>query len=214
MTDEVVKPPSTEPILETPATKPPVAKTETAPAEPEFLRDRLDRERRSVLKDLGIKLKRDEDPSERIAQFQNELTSDREENKTLKQKLAANETQMAELASSKAAVKVFAEMEFNSLTEAQQKIVIASAGDDPNERLKTIAIMKASGGAPAPTATQPATPAPIPAPAQTAPGTPAPAPTSSTVPDVRAEHARLQQSNPLEAAAYLLQNRHAFYQQK
>ncbi len=177
-------------------------------AEPEFLKDRLDRERRSILKDLGIKLKRGEDPQERLDEYKTELESDRTENKTLKKKVADHEATIGELAASKAAVKVFADTEFAALNEAQKAIVIASAGDDPNERLKTIAIMKAVAPPVAAVAT---TPAPIPAPAQTAPTAAAPAPASSQVVDVRAEHERLQTTNPLLAAAYLLQNKQSYY---
>jgi hypothetical protein len=220
MADEVKTPEAGAEGTVTPASTPPAAKPpakaaadETPTPEPEFLKDRLDRERRSILKDLGIKLKRGEDPQERIEAYATELESDRAANKDLKKKVETHEATILELAGSKAAVKVFADTEFAALNDAQKAIVIASAGDDPNERLKTIAIMKAMGASVAPATSTPVPAAtPIPAPAQTAPGQTAPVPTPSQVVDVRAEHTRLQQTNPLQAAAYLLANQHAFYQ--
>ncbi len=209
-TETVVTPPVKPAVVTKPA-----AVAETPSTEPEFLKDRLDRERRSILKDLGIKLKRDEDPAERIEEYKTQLESDRTENKTLKKTVAAHEVTIGELAASKAAVKVFADTEFNALSEPQKAIVIASAGDDPNERLKTIAIMKAMTPSLATTtATTVAAVKPITVPANTAPGQTAPEVATSQVVDVKAEYSRLQQVNPLSAAAFLLQNQHAFYQQK
>ncbi len=217
MTEQVKAPEGTEgtvaPVV-TPVVAPAkvVAKVEETTTEPEFLKDRLDRERRSILKDLGIKLKRGEDPQERLEEYREQLDSDRTQNKTLKKQVETHEATITELSASKAAVKVFADTEFSLLNDAQKAIVVAAAGDDPNERLKTIAIMKAM----TPPVVAPATVvAPIPAPANTAPaqGAPVPGTTPQTV-NVREEYARLQQSNPLSAAAYLLQNQRAFYTQK
>lgn len=198
---------------------PPKAKDPAPPAakegenEPMFLKDRLDRERRAILKDLGIKLKRGEDPQERIEAYAQELETDRTASKALRDKIADYENKLSQLAASTAAVKVFADTEFAALTDAQKAIVIASAGDDPNERLKTIAIMKAMK--PEPAVTPEAPKPPIPAPAQTAPavGGPTPGAAPGQVVDVKTEHARLKESNPLVAASYLLANLSTFTKQ-
>ncbi len=197
------------------------AVAEATSGEPEFLKDRLDRERRSILKDLGIKLKRGEDPNERLEEYRTELEADKTSNKDLKTKVATHEATIERLSAAEAAVKVFAQVEFDALSPALQAIVKAAAGDNPNERLKTMAIMKATSGPPAATTTQVAAGAvtsqaakpAIPAPAQTAPAAGSPPPASSQAVDVRAEHARLQASNPLLAAAYLLQHRAEYYKQ-
>lgn len=216
MADPIVAAPAADTSV-TPAAPP---ATPVSTTEPTFLQDRLERAKKTVLKELGIKVKKGEDPQAKLDEYKADLDSKKVERKELRDKIAAHEASIEKLSASQAAVQVFAEVEFNLLTPAQQAIVKTAAGDDAGERLKAIAMLKATAPATAPViaeappAAPPAEAPPIPPPAQTAPPAAAPAPTSSQPSDVRAEHARLKETHPLLAAAYLLANRFEYYKQK
>lgn len=167
------------------------------------MKERLDRERRAVLKDLGIKVKKDEDPASKIEEYKASKEERRKQREAQAKELDEAKKSLERLSASEVAVKIYADAEFAALSAEQQAIVTTAAGDNHAERLRTIAIMKASAPKDAPKAP----PAPIPAPAQTAPtSAPAPAATPSTPVDVKAEYQRLQGVNPYLAAGFLLAN--------
>jgi hypothetical protein len=206
--------PVTPEVPVTPAAPTPAAPAAAATPESPFSKERLERTRRATLKEVGIKVKKGEDPTAKITEFKASKEERKAQRAADTAKITDLESKVAKLSGTEEAVKVYAELEFKSLTEAQQGIVTAAAGDDPSERLRVISIMKASAPAPA-AAAETVKPAdkPIPAPANTTVAGTAPPVATSTPTDVRAEYSRIAKTNPLAAAGYLLANREAYYQQ-
>lgn len=183
-----------------------------AVATPEFVGIRVDRAKKAVLKELGVKVKKSDDPNAKLAEFKTGLEAEKGKRKEMKAKIEEQAATIARLSQSEAAVKVFADMEFSALTPAQQDMVKTLAGEDPNERIKVISQMKALQPTAVPVAA-PVTAAPIPTPAQTAPANGSPEAATSSIVDPKTEYARLAADprTSLVAAAYLLQNRRLMY---
>lgn len=188
-----------------------------ATTEPTFIAERVERAKRAQLKELGIKVKKGEDPAAKIAEFKASKEERKAQRAAQAAKISEHEATIEKLSGAAAAVKVYSDVEFNLLAPEQQAVVTQAAGDNPDERLRVIAIMKASQAQAAKEAGKGgnAKEAPIAAPAQTSPATAAPEVASATPVNVKAEYSRLAKTNPYLAAAYLLQpqNRHEFYQQ-
>lgn len=188
--------------------KPPVAAAPpaapSAPAgepneKPSWLDARLDRERRSLLKELGIE--NVDDGKKAIA----DLKAKQDAEKTSAQKAA----ELAEsLKSTKAqneelskALGTYAKSKLASLTESQRAAVVALAGEDAAKQIDAIEKLSPTW-APSP-APAPAAPAPAPKPADTAPAPSAPKDGPSTSPpDPKAVYAELKKTNPVIAARY------------
>lgn len=172
-----------------PAKAPPAAAAPPAPAPgepPPYLNDRLERERRSVLKQLGIKAPKGIPSAKAIEEAKAKIDGGKSQRKELRAAKDAAEAKAVELETKVAALKTFADMEIAALTPEQQTKVKSVAGDDPAEQLKVLALLKPSF-APQPAAlakddaaaaAPPAQKQPAPAPATTAPAA-APPPTTT-----------------------------------
>lgn len=192
----VMDPSSSKPLVPAPA---PAA---AAPAEDkyEWLAPRLERERKALLKELGV----DNVDTARKAI----ATAKAAEAAAPAPAKAASEGQTDALARQiKTQSEVFgvlAKDQLAALTEEQRTAVAAVAGDDPALQLKTISALRptwASAAAPAATA-QPAAPKDT----ATAPSAPKDGVTTQSPPDLKAMHADYQKTNPVFAARFALAN--------
>lgn len=212
MSEPVVTPGTTTVVVDQSAPKPaatPAVVTQTAPeGEPNWLPARLERERRQVLKDLGVESI--EDGKKAIA----EINAKRESEKTAAEKASDLDNKLkaanAEKATMAETLATYAKSLMGGLTEAQKSAVIAIAGEDASKQLKAIEALTPTWQTKAPdaaaaTATAVATQKPVvadTAPAKTAPGD---TPTTSP-PDPKAIHAELLKTNPVVAARYAVAN--------
>lgn len=170
-------------------------------AEPTWLAGRLERERKQVLKDLGI------DNADELKQLladqkaiKDAQKSDAQKRGELETTLASERAKMSEL---NEALGVLAKGQMASLTEAQRNAVAGIAGDDPAKQIKTIEALRSTWASTPAAATQ------AEAPRQTAaqPNAPASVSESSTATDHKAIWAELKEVNPVAAARYALENR-------
>lgn len=185
----------------TPPTAPtaPAAKAETkAEGEPSWLNERLERERRTLLKKVGF------ESVEEAQASAAELKAKRESEKTASDK-AAEATLRASAAESstaalREAVSEFASRQMVGLTAEQKAAVTTIAGEDPALQLKAIAALTPTWAAAiAPAATTPAASAKA---VDTAPAANAPAPITTSETNHKAQYESLRKSNPFAAAAY------------
>lgn len=192
-----------------PAAAPPPAPPAPAgePEEkPSWLNARLERERRSLLKEMGVE--NVDDAKKALA----DLKAKQDAEKTSAQKAAelaeSLKASNAEKASMAEALGVYAKAQLAGLTEVQRSAVTAIAGEDPAKQLKTIEQLRPTwGAAPAAPTQAPAAPAPPPKPADTAPAPSAPKDGPATSPpDPKAVYAELKKTNPVIAARYALAN--------
>jgi hypothetical protein len=167
---------------------------------PSWLDARLERERKSVLKELGLESL--DDGKKAIAA----LKAEEEAKKSAAQRAAELEaslkTTKAEKDAMAEALGAHAKSQMSALTEAQRNAVAVVAGDDPAKQLKTIEALKSTWTSAAAPAASAAPPPRDTAPAPSAPkdgGTSAP-------PDPKAIHAELQKSNPILAARFAMAN--------
>lgn len=200
----------------TPATQPKPASESTTvtPAvktDPLFLSDRLERERRSVLKQLGVKAPKNVPAASAIAQAKENIQGQKERRRAAERENEELKTKVADLESRGGVLKTFAELEMQSLDDKTREIVKSLAGDDHAEQLRQIAAIRVIGKGQAPTQAAPATTAPVttptppatsPAPASTA-APPAPAPaTTQVAPPVAERYAQIKAiSDPTQREA-------------
>lgn len=187
MADEVVVPvvASVTPAVAAPvAVTPPAVSSAPVQGEPTFLQDRLERERRSVLKQLGLNPEKGIPAQTAITEAAAKLAETRKGRKEERKAREAAEAEVSQLKTKVAAIKTFADITLAGLTPEQQAQVKAAAGDDPSEQLKIVALLQ-------PTFTKAAELPPVqavpvqavPAPAGTAPPAgPAPGAISDTLP--------------------------------
>jgi len=189
-----------------PAAAAPAAPQGEPSEKPSWLDARLERERRAVLKDLGIESV--DDAKKSLA----ELHAKREAEKSAAQKAAELE---ASLKAEKAkgdemakAIGAFAKAKMAGLTDAQRAAVTAVAGEDATKQLATIEALAPTWAAPAASAaTAPAAPAAPARPADTAPAPSAPSDgVGASPPDPKAVYAELKKTNPVIAARYAIAN--------
>jgi pyruvate dehydrogenase E2 component (dihydrolipoamide acetyltransferase) len=187
----VAAPAAAAPVAQ-PAVVAPPAPAATSPVpsvqnDPPYLADRLERDRKSVLKQLGIKIEKGIPAQTQIDNAAKKLEDTKQSRKDERKAKEKAEAKVVELEARVSAIKTFADITLAGLTTEQQAQVKAAAGDDPAEQLKIVALLQPSfAKAPAapPAATPPAvdakppipTQAPAPAPAGTAPPA-GPAPT-------------------------------------
>jgi myosin heavy subunit len=181
--------------------------------EPRYLSDRLERERRATLKKLGIELDRDEDLSTSIEKAKKKFDGWKEERNTLRERVKSLETEAQKTASDTAAVKVYAEAEMGSLTEAQREAVKKAAGESASEQLKTIGAWRAAGMLKTDAVVPPAAPAgqskPV-LPADTVPAASAPAAVTTSEVNHKETYASLRKNNPFAAARYAAEHPEAY----
>lgn len=188
------------------AAAPPAAqptKTSSDSEKPHWLDARLERERKAVLRDLGV------DDVEAAKAALAELAAKREGEKSAAQRAAELDAALkAERESAGAmrdALTAFASGAMSALTEAQRAAVTAVAGDDPAKQVRTIEAMRPTWAASAQAPPLPA--AAPPAPADTAPARSAPSDSGSvSPPDTRAVYEELRKTNPIIAARFAQAN--------
>lgn len=159
---------------------------------PHWLDGRLERERKSLLKELGL------DDVESGKKAIAELNAKREAEKTAAEKATELDAKLkasdAEKAAMAEALGATAKARMKTLSEAQQAAVAALAGDDPVKQLKTIeALVPTWASAPAATETKTV---------DTAPGRTAPEAGATSAPDPKAVYEQLRKTNPIAAARY------------
>lgn len=191
-----------DPSTQKASTPAPASAAKGEPEEkPSWLDARLERERRSLLKELGI------DSVESARKDFDELKAAREAKKTDAQKAAETETSLkaatARLDEMQRALVGHAKDELSKLTEPQRNAVVAVAGDDPAKQLSTITALRSTWTSAA------ATPA---APVAQTPKDTAPLPSApkeggkESPPDSKAVYAELKKTNPVLAARYAFAN--------
>jgi hypothetical protein len=172
-----------------PVVVPPAAQTADDPNNPPWLSERLARERKAVAKEadanarkavlaeLGIEdidsIKKLSAEEKKRAEAQKSLET---KNAEANAAIAAKDARNKELESS---VKVFAEGQLATLSEAQKAAVLKVAGEDPAKQLNAIEALRPTWALVAPTA-----PA-VPAQAPNGAATPAAAPPPAVVPPAR-----------------------------
>jgi hypothetical protein len=170
----------------------------TAPAstvvkDPPYMSDRLERERRSVLKQLGVKAPKDIPAASAIQEAKKNIQGQKERRRAAEKDANESKAKLADLESKVGVIKTYADLEMQSLDDKTRDIVKALAGEDPAEQLRQIGAMRALGKATQAATAAPATadkpkdtPAAVatnPAPANTAPpGAPAPSTTQAQLP--------------------------------
>ena len=176
----------------------------------EQLNERLERERRKVLRDLGVE--NVDDAKTALAAFKAKQEADKTEAQRNAEKLAELDRVKADAAALRETVSMRAASEMATLTDEQRDAVKVIAGDDSAAQLRAItALSKTWATKPAPVAATAPAPAAPPA-ATTAP--PPTAPTGSSAgspPDHKAEYARLKATNPVAAAHYLVRYERQIY---
>lgn len=169
--------------------------------DPHWLPERLDRERRAMLRELGI---------ENVADAKTalaDLKKRRDEEKTAGER-AAEALQRAGIAEQntnalKAAVGEFAARQMIGLTPEQKSAVTSIAGDDPALQLKAIAALMPTWATPPPAVSTPSgTTTPPATSTDTAPGPNAPPAVIESPTNHRANYEALRKTNPFAAAAY------------
>ncbi len=137
-----------------PPAAPPAGDAAAKPApqaggEPPFLSDRLERDRRSVLKQLGFKpdkaIPAQKQIDEAAKKVEDLKKSRKEERKAREDAEAKNATLTAQVE----ALKKFADLEISALTPEQQAKVKAAAGDDPAEQLNVLGLLRSTFAPPA-----------------------------------------------------------------
>jgi hypothetical protein len=180
-----------------PAPAPVAAAAAPAEPDPKWIKERLDRERKAWLRDLGV-----EDPEDAKAAFKaykEQQEREKSEVQRLTERVTKAETQVSRTTELESAVKIYVESEFSKLSESQRETVIALAGNDPASQLKTLKLLAPTWQS-APAATPAATAPPV----DTAPPRNAPADDSNSPPDHKAVYASLKEKNPYEASRYAL----------
>lgn len=178
------------------------AKTSSDSEKPHWLDARLERERKAVLRDLGV-----EDVEAAKAALA-ELAAKREGEKSAAQRAAeldaALKAERETVGAMRDALNAFASGAMAALSEAQRAAVTAVAGDDPAKQVRTIEAMRPTWAA---SAAAPEAPAPPSPPADTAPARGAPSDGGGvSPPDTRAVYDELRKTNPIIAARYAQAN--------
>ena len=204
MSDAVVTPtegtsvsidPSAQPAA--PAAKPPTPAGE----DPSWIAPRLERERNTLLKQLGAESLDEAKKAIAAAKAAEEAAkSDAQKRGELETRLKAELEEKQAMAE---ALSAYAKSQMGALTEEQRNAVAAVAGNDPAKQLKIIDALKPTWAS----AAVPAAPAAPPPPKDTAPAPAAPKDGSpSDPPDAKAIYEELQKSNPVLASRYAFAN--------
>lgn len=186
-----------------PAAPPPPAAAAAAASdgEPNWLPARLERERKAVLKALGVE--NVDDAKAALA----ELAAKRDADKSAAQKAAeldaALKATKAENEALSTALAAHVKGALEPLTDAQRAAVLALAPDDPAAQLRALEALRPTWASPASAPPAVAAPPTATPPADTSAGRSAPNDGAATSPpDHKAIHAELEKTNPVAAARY------------
>jgi hypothetical protein len=195
---------ATAPVAPVVDTLAPIAATPAAPvaadAEPAWLADRLERTKRSMLKDLGAE--NVDDVKAALADLKKRRDSEKTETDRLKARNAELEALGAKASAYETAIAERAAAAVASLTAEQREFVEESAAGDPLRILRLADKARAAFPGTSAAATQ-AAKAPIAAPASSS-AAPGPAPATSQSTNHLATWESLKATNPIQAAHYLV----------
>lgn len=163
--------------------------------EPAWLSSRLERERKSMLKQLGVE--NVEDARVAIDELKKRRASEQTEQDRLKAENAELAAKAKRLVDLESVIAAKATYELSQLTAEQKSAVEDIAGSDAAAQLRAVEKLRPTWVKPSATA------APLPAPASTSTTATAPAPTASQSENHLATWETLQKKNPVSAAAYL-----------
>lgn len=187
------------------AAPPPAAPAATPPpdadptAEPGWLKERLARERKKALADLGV-----DDPeavkraiaAERAAADAKKSAEERAAEARAEAAAAKADAEKHKAAATEAAARMLV-----GLTDAQRKAVTDIAGDDPAAQIRAVVALQATWSSAAPAASTPAAaPKPAAAPASTAPAHAQPGDGTTGPTNHRAVYEATRETNPFQAA--------------
>lgn len=184
----------------------PAPKAKADDADPKWLPERLERERKLLLKELGID--DPEDAKAALKAYREEQDRAKSEVQKLTERSISLEAKAKRADELEEAVRASAAAELATLTEEQRAAVADIAGDDPAKQLRAIKRL-----APTWASATPPAPPPAPQPQNTAPPRDAPDGDSGTQspPDHKARYAQLRRENPVLAAYYLQQHEAQIY---
>jgi len=188
-----------------PAAKPPTPPPAAAPAnepkeEPAWLKDRLERQERSLLKKLGFD---DVDGGKKaVDELKKRRDSEKTETERLKDENKALKKDADEATELRTALEGHATVALAALTDDQRAVVQQIAGDSPAKQLKTIETLKPTWS----TQGTPSAPAAASPPATTTQTAPAPAGAAPPSENLLAQYEDLQEKNPLRASHFYLAN--------
>jgi len=175
----------------------------------EWVTERLERQERKLLKDLGA-----ENMEEAKAAFA-AIKARKEADKSFELKATELAEKLAKTTASNeqlnASLKTFASAKMSSLTAEQQAAVKAIAKNDPAAQLETIEALAPTWVQQSATSTPAVKPVVKTVVANTSSSTPAPAAVTSGPVDKKAEFDRLNAMNPIAAGRFLLQHRAEIY---
>lgn len=182
-----------------PAVVPPAQAAPAAQEDPKWLPDRLKQAENSAVAKLlnGLGVDKPEALKAQLDKLRALEESQLSESEKVAKRIAELEPQAKRAEQLEGAVKLYADREFQSLSEPQRNAVTAIAGNDPASILKTIESLRPTWFQAAP-ATAPAAP---PASTSAAPPPPAAAGGVSET-DHKSRFEQLKKENPFEAARY------------
>lgn len=212
------------PVAVTPAVVQPAADVEPEEGkEPGWLRKRLEREQKAVLRKLGVES--DADAKAAIEAHKARIEAEKTELQRANEKAAKVDPLERQNVELLAAVTAYADAEMRSLTATQRAAVESVAGDNPAKRIEVLNVLRPTWVAAAEAAQaqalavadaaraaaaaqaaaappQPATPAPLPPPASTAPASTAPAISAPQTKTPLEVYRDLKTANPMRAAQF------------
>lgn len=186
---------------------PPVATPAPVNMTSDQLKARLDEERgkteQRILKALGVE--KIDDVKAVLESARKAEDAKKTEAEKLLSRIGELEPAAKKAAEYEAVIKERATVEMQALTDAQRTAVTAIGGDDPAAQLRAITALRPTWATSEPAKTDPK-------PATTAPATAAPAPAPTTQPtNHRAVYEQMKQTNPMQAAQYLMRHRLEIY---
>jgi hypothetical protein len=186
----------------------PASQEATEIKDPNWLPARLERERKSILAQLGVE--KVDDAKAAIAELKKRQDAEKTEQERLRGEVESYKKGALRADALEKVLSDRAKLELEALTVEQREAVLRLAGDDAAARINAIDTLKPTWAA----QLAAAKPAPLPAPANTSPATPPPAATAAAATNVLATYEQLSKTNPMAAASYRLANLAAYLDAK
>lgn len=198
-------------VQEQPAAQQAQAAQADSAEDPKWLGARLDRERKSVLKQLGVD--NVEDAKLAIDELRKRRDSEKTETERLRAELDEAKKVAAKAKDLESVVALQAETAVASLSESQREAVLKLAGDDPTHVLRAIEALRPTWAEQKQTAqaAQAAQAAQKQAPLSTSSATPSPTPGASEAESITATYERLERTDPQGAARFKLAHLSHFF---
>lgn len=171
--------------------------------DPNWLPARLERERRSMLKDLGVE--KVDDAKAAIAELRKIRDAEKTETERLRSELAAASEKAKRSDYLEGVLALKAKSELATLTDAQREAVLGIAPEDSGAQLKAIETLRPTWSQQVAAMVAPKAPA-----ANTAPVAKAPQATAPEAENVLNTYERLRKLDPFAAANFRLANRERY----